>query len=106
MSKEKSPPVPEIEISRLVLRDPMSGSIRAVLETSDPNVREEGIEDRVVRLKLRTAAGVPVLTVEVDETCEPRLFIGERDTGPTVAVRRGGVDVWRDGSIAAAIPEE
>jgi len=57
----------EIEVTRLVLRDPTTRAVRAVLETAPPYVPEEGAHDRVVRLQLFTAAGEAVLTAEVDE---------------------------------------
>jgi len=96
----------EIEVTRLVLRDPTTGAERAALETAPPYVAEEGAEDRVVRLQLFTAAGEAVLTAEVDETGEARVFVGSRDTGPAVVVRPGGIDAWRDGDEIAVFPNE
>ena len=96
----------EIEVSRLVLRDPTTGDVRAVLETAPPYHREEGAEDRVVRLQLFTAGGEVVLTAEVDETGEARVFVGSRDAGPAVVLRPGGFDAWRDGNLVPVFPSE
>jgi len=95
----------EIEVSRLVLRDPTTGAVRAVLETAPPYYAEEGAEDRVVRLQLFTGVGEAVLTAEVDETGEARVYVGSRDTGPAVVIRPGGIDAWRDGDLTSLLPE-
>jgi len=96
----------EIEVGRLVLRDPDTGVERAVLETADPYVREEGVEDRVVRLQLFTIAGEAGITVEIDETGEPRVYVGQREIGRTIAIGRKGIDAWQDGSATQNPPEE
>lgn len=94
----------EIEITRLVLRDPTTRAVRAVLETAPPYHAEEGADARVVRLQLFTAAGEAVLTAEVDETGEPRVYVGSRDAGPAVVLRPGGIDAWRDGEHEELFP--
>jgi hypothetical protein len=65
---------------------------------------EEGADERVVRLQLFTAAGEAVLTAEVDETGEARVYVGSRDTGPAVVVTKRGIDAWRDGDAVAVVP--
>jgi len=95
----------EIETTRLVLRDPTTGAVRAVLETAPPYVAEEGAEERVVRLQLFTAGGEAVLTAEVDETGEARVYLGGRGTGPAVVVTKGGIDAWRDGEQVPVFPK-
>ncbi len=92
----------EIEVERIVLREPEGGPVRAVLETAPPREPGEGCGP-VVRLSLLTPRGELALVAEVDETGEPRLFVGHPDRGTTVVITPDAVDLWAGGNIVAAV---
>ena len=64
------------------------------------------LDGRVLLDSTTSAAGETVLTAEVDETGEARVYVGSRDSGPTVVVSPGGIDAWRDGELVPVFPSE
>ncbi len=68
----------EIEVERLVLREPNGGRVLAVLEMVP--VESKGY---AVRLSLLDPMGEPVLVTEVDHEGQPMLHVGHPDRGST-----------------------
>jgi hypothetical protein len=93
----------EIEVERLVLREPKDGRVRAVLETVPPRGPDAGIGVPAVRLVMYSPTGDPALLVEVDETGTPSVYVGNPDRGTTAVVTRDAVDLWSRGNIVAAL---
>lgn len=89
----------EIEVERLILREPNEGRARATLETVPPDDPDTNVEVPVVRLTLLTPTGEPALVAEVDQAGVPTLHIGRPDRGTTATLTRGAIDFWRDGNI-------
>lgn len=89
----------EIEVGRLVVREPGNGRARAVFEVA-PTRR--GRAARVV-LSLLAPDGEPVLVAEVDHRGQPRLSVGNPVRGPSVIVTRLAADVWSRGNVVASI---
>ena len=58
----------EIEVERLILREPNEGHVRAVLECATPRDSDTEVEVSVVRLTLLSPTGEPALVAEVDES--------------------------------------
>ena len=106
------PPLPparfdEIEVSRLVLREPDSGRARAVLELKP--ARERGDDSPVYprpTLTLFTAAGDPALVVTLDEIGRPQVSVGHPDQGPTLVLSRGSASLWEGGNEVAVLSSE
>jgi hypothetical protein len=91
--------VREIEVERLVAREPKGGRPRAVIETV-PTRRGRAAR---VALTLYAPDGEPALVAEVNHRGEPRLSVGHPDHGPTVSISREAVDVWSRGNVVAAL---
>src|SRR5438105_13730108 len=89
----------EIEVERLVVREPRGGRTRAVIETV-PTKR--GRAARVV-LTLLAPDGEPVLVAEVDHKGEPRVSVGNPQHGPSVIVTTRALDVWSKGNAVATV---
>jgi hypothetical protein len=89
----------EIEVERLVVREPRHGRARAVLEVAPTH---RGRAPRVV-LTFLAPDGEPVLVAEVDHRGQPQLSVGNPDHGPSVIITRLAADVWSGGNIVAAI---
>ncbi len=83
----------EITCERLVIREPGEGRIRALAETVPPG--SDGPRAYGVRLVLFDGCGEPAVTAEVDASGEPMVTIGPRDSGTSVVVTAGTVDLWR-----------
>lgn len=77
MPKPKTARYGEIETARLVLREPESGRVRAVLELQPAREREADAPayPRPV-LTLYTTAGDPALVVQLDEVGRPMVSVG------------------------------
>jgi hypothetical protein len=91
--------VREIEIERLVVREPRGGRVRAVIEAV-PTRRGRAAK---VLLTLFAPDGEPAVVAEVDHRGEPRLSVGHPDHGAAVSITRKAVDVWSRGNIVAAL---
>jgi hypothetical protein len=89
----------EIEVERIVVREPSGGRARAVIESV---ATRRGRASRVV-LTLLAPDSEPVFVAEVDHRGQPRLSVGNPDGGPSVLITRMGTDVWSAGNIAASI---
>lgn len=92
----------EVEVERLILREPGSGRVRAVLETV-PAEDEDAPPFRVVRLTLRAPDGKPGLVAEIGADGAPRLSVGHPDHGVTATISDRALDFWRGGNIVATV---
>lgn len=93
----------EIQVERLVLREPGGGRVRAVLETV-PATDEDGVAQVPgVRLTLLSPAGEPALVAEVGGDGTPTLFVGHPDRGVSIAISRQAVDLWSGGNTVASL---
>ena len=93
----------EIEIERLVVREPAHGRVRAILEAI-PATDDDGVAQvPVVRLTMMTPAGEPALVLEVGKDGAPMLAVGHPDHGVSAVIRRNAVDLWMRGNIVAAL---
>ena len=97
----------EIEVSRLVLREPDSGRVRAVLELQPARQRDDDapVYPRPT-LTLFTAAGDPSLVVELDEVGNPRVAVGHPDRGASVVLTGESVSLWAGGNEVAVLSSE
>lgn len=96
----------ELEVERLVLREPNGGRIRAVIETGpsrDPDLRAPVL---AVRLTLLDPAGQPAVVAEVDGTGEATVFVGHPDHGDSIVLAPHAVDVWSKGNIVSSLPSD
>jgi hypothetical protein len=89
----------EIEVERLVVREPRGGRARAVIETVPT---QRGRASRVV-MTLFAPDGEAVFVAEVDHRGQPRLSVGKTDRGPSVIVTTRALDIWSKGNVVAAI---
>ena len=85
----------EIEVERLTLREPNGGRVRAILETAPPRNLDAKSNVPVVRLSLLSPTGEVALVAEVDETGEPRIYVGHREHGATIAIDKSAIDAQR-----------
>lgn len=96
--------VREIEVERLVVREPRGSRARAVIETGPPRPGMDKPDLPTVRLTLMDGRGNPTIVAEVDSEGRATLFVGGPDTGPMIAVTPEAVDVWGSGgSIVASV---
>jgi hypothetical protein len=94
----------EIDVERLVIREPRGGRVRMILETGPPRPGMELPDLASARLTLLDARGRPRIVAEVDAEGDARLFVGGPDSGPMVVVTPTAVDVWHEaGNIVAAL---
>ena len=77
-------PTRELEVERLVIREPNGGRVRAVLETAPS--QDGGAP--VVRLVLLDATGFPALIAEVDGAGAASLVVGPPDAASRVVIPR------------------
>lgn len=94
----------ELEVERLVLREPNDGRLRAVLETTATRDPDRDVLAPTVRLTLLDPVGEPAFVAEVDGNGEARLSVGHPDRGQAVIVSRSSVDVWAGGNVVASFP--
>ncbi|MCB9833784.1 MAG: hypothetical protein H6807_15085 [Planctomycetes bacterium] len=98
--------VRELEVERIILREPNEGRVRATLEfvqTEDPG-RE--IPCPTIRFTLLDPAGEPALVAQVEGNGDARLSVGHPNCGPAVIVTREIVEVWAGGNVVAQLPAE
>lgn len=93
----------ELEVERILLREPRQGRVRAALEFAPPRDPDAEVRVPVVRFSLLTPTGEPALVAEVDEAGRPSLFIGNPDCGTTVSITPAALDLWSDGNIVASL---
>ena len=97
----------EIEVSRLVLREPDSGRVRAVLELKLARERDDDAPAYPrPTLTLFTAAGDPALVVTLDEIGRPQISVGHPDQGPTLVLSRESACLWAGGNELAVLSSE
>ncbi len=92
----------EVEMERLLLREPNDGRVRAVLETA-PARDQEGPAVPVIRLSLLSPDGEPALVAEVDEQGAPTVHVGHPDRGTTAVITPRAIDLWSGGNIVASV---
>src|SRR5262245_2615731 len=93
----------EIQVERLVVREPRDGRTRAIIETAPPQPGMEKPDLPTVRLTLMDGHGRPAILAEVDAEGQAALYVGGPDSGPMVVVTPMAVDVWHAGNLVAAI---
>ena len=93
----------EIDVERVVLREPGRGRVRAILETVGAEHDEESDSPTypTVRLSLRNAAGDDVLEAEVGPNGEVRVTLGAGEQN--LVVTPHGVGLWAGGNEVAAL---
>ena len=95
--------VRELEVERLLLREPGGGRIRAILECGPPRPPGTGAPVPAVRLSFLGPDGKVALVLEVDDAGEPAVYVGNPDRGATVAISRRALDLWAGGNIVATL---
>lgn len=96
--------VREIEVERLVVREPRGGRARLILETGVPRAGMELPDLPSARLTLLDGRGNARLVAEVDAEGHATVYVGGPDTGPMIVATPTALDVWgAAGSIVAAI---
>lgn len=96
--------VRELEVERLVLREPNQGRVRAFLEFVPTEDADREVPSPTIWLTLLDPAGEPALVAQVDGNGEARLSVGHPDRGPAVIITREIVEVWADGNVVATLP--
>ena len=93
----------EIEVSRVVLREPTTGRVGATLEfnSSAATTEKEGVS--LPRFILYDASNRPALAIEIQAAGEARITVGHPDHGPMVTLARDSVSVWADGNEVVGI---
>jgi hypothetical protein len=96
--------VREIEVERLIVREPRGGRVRAILETGPPWPGMERPDLPTARLTLLDGRGNPRGVAEVDAEGHAVIYVGGPDSGPMVVVTPTAVDVWHPaGNVVAAL---
>jgi hypothetical protein len=93
----------EVEVERILIREPNQGRVRAVLETCPPRPAATGAPVPAVRLSLLGPDGKSQITLEVDDAGEPTVYVGPTGAGTTVVVTRASLDAWHLGNVIAAL---
>ena len=91
--------VRELEVERLIVREPRAGRVRAVIETVVPR---QGRAARVA-LTLFAPDGEPMLVAQVDHRGQPQLSVGNPARRQSTIVTREAVDLWSAGNVAASV---
>ncbi len=93
----------ELEVERILLREPRQGRVRAALEFAPPRDPDAEVRVPVVRFSLLTPTGEPALVAEVDESGAPTVFVGDLDHVATVVITPKALDMWDSGNIVASL---
>ncbi len=93
----------QIEVERLVLREPSKGKVRAILETVVPEGPPEEPQVPCVRLSLLSPWGDVALMAEVDGGGTPSLHVGNPDRGVTTTITPSDVNLWAEGNVVATL---
>ena len=93
----------ELEVERLLLREPNDGRVRAVLETGPSRHPQDGPAVPAIRLRFLTPTGDDALVAEVDADGTAMLFVGHPDHGTTVVITTDAVDLWHGGNVVASL---
>jgi hypothetical protein len=93
----------EVEVERILLREPNGGRVRAILETAPPRDPDSEVQVPIVRLTLLTPTGEPALVAEVGPDGSPRVFVGHPDRGPALVLTGTALDIWSQGNVVASL---